>query len=156
MVGYAVKLPHPSTISRARMSMKRKGKDLEISRVKTSPIRSHSYFQPITERVILIRPLAKHIYNVNIVAVAAPPLPSTHLRRRDPLMMIRHQLARSALRARRRTSFNALRTFTSTSSRPAEVELTVDGKKVSVEAGSALIQACEKAGSTVPRFCYHE
>ncbi len=23
-------------------------------------------------------------------------------------------------------------------------------------AGSALIQACEKAGSTVPRYCYHE
>ena len=60
----------------------------------------------------------------------------------------------------------------------AEVELTVDGKKVSIEgkshlsressdtsgysanpratAGSALIQACEKAGVTIPRYCYHE
>merc|ERR1712054_41340 len=27
---------------------------------------------------------------------------------------------------------------------------------VSVEAGSALIQACEKAGATIPRYCYHE
>ena len=36
------------------------------------------------------------------------------------------------------------------------MELTVDGKKVSIEAGSALIQACEKAGVTIPRFCYHE
>jgi ferredoxin len=36
------------------------------------------------------------------------------------------------------------------------VELTIDGKKVSVEAGSALIQACEKAGVTIPRYCYHE
>lgn len=43
-----------------------------------------------------------------------------------------------------------------TAQRPAEVELTIDGKKVSIEAGSALIQACEKAGSTVPRYCYHE
>lgn len=43
-----------------------------------------------------------------------------------------------------------------TAHRPAEVELTIDGKKVSIEAGSALIQACEKAGSTVPRYCYHE
>jgi NADH dehydrogenase (ubiquinone) Fe-S protein 1 len=40
--------------------------------------------------------------------------------------------------------------------RPAEVELTIDGKKVSIEAGSALIQACEKAGVTIPRYCYHE
>ena len=31
-----------------------------------------------------------------------------------------------------------------------------DGKKVSIEAGSALIQACEKAGVTIPRYCYHE
>lgn len=36
------------------------------------------------------------------------------------------------------------------------MELTVDGKKVSIEAGSALIQACEKAGVMVPRYCYHE
>lgn len=43
-----------------------------------------------------------------------------------------------------------------TTPRSAEVELTIDGKKVSVEAGSALIQACEKAGVTVPRYCYHE
>lgn len=36
------------------------------------------------------------------------------------------------------------------------VELTIDGKKVEIEAGSALIQACEKAGVTIPRYCYHE
>ncbi|TLS23208.1 uncharacterized protein PpBr36_06281 [Pyricularia pennisetigena] len=34
--------------------------------------------------------------------------------------------------------------------------ILTDGKKVSIEAGSALIQACEKAGATVPRYCYHE
>lgn len=42
------------------------------------------------------------------------------------------------------------------SQRHAEVELTIDGKKVSIEAGAALIQACDKAGIVVPRYCYHE
>ncbi|KAL7752848.1 ndufs1 NADH-ubiquinone oxidoreductase subunit [Sorochytrium milnesiophthora] len=37
-----------------------------------------------------------------------------------------------------------------------EVELFVNGKSVKVEQGAALIQACEKAGVDVPRFCYHE
>lgn len=42
-------------------------------------------------------------------------------------------------------------------SRPAfaEVTLTVDGRKVSIEQGSSLIQAIEKAGIQVPRYCYH-
>ncbi|KAF2216634.1 hypothetical protein CERZMDRAFT_33836 [Cercospora zeae-maydis SCOH1-5] len=55
-----------------------------------------------------------------------------------------------------RNGSRAARTFATTSQRRADVELTVDGKKVSVPAGSALIQACEKAGATVPRYCYHE
>ncbi|VVT53059.1 uncharacterized protein SAPINGB_P003383 [Magnusiomyces paraingens] len=46
--------------------------------------------------------------------------------------------------------------FSSSTSRQKEVEVTIDGKTVLVEAGSALIQACEKAGVTVPRYCYHE
>ncbi|QIX01492.1 hypothetical protein AMS68_007009 [Peltaster fructicola] len=61
--------------------------------------------------------------------------------------------ARSQQAARR---VNAARHFSQSARRPADVELTIDGKKVSVPAGSALIQACEKAGSTVPRYCYHE
>lgn len=40
--------------------------------------------------------------------------------------------------------------------RRAEVELFIDGKSVKIEQGTALIQACEKAGATIPRFCYHE
>ncbi|KAK9365587.1 hypothetical protein V1509DRAFT_632786 [Lipomyces kononenkoae] len=48
------------------------------------------------------------------------------------------------------------RGFSSSRRAMAEVEVTVDGKKVMIEAGSALIQACEKAGVTVPRYCYHE
>ncbi|KAJ5580915.1 NADH-ubiquinone oxidoreductase 78 kDa subunit [Penicillium hetheringtonii] len=66
---------------------------------------------------------------------------------------MRPQLFRAAAR-----SFQGppTRTFATTAPRAAEVELTIDGKKVSVEAGSALIQACEKAGATIPRYCYHE
>ncbi|KAH7106813.1 NADH-quinone oxidoreductase [Auriculariales sp. MPI-PUGE-AT-0066] len=37
-----------------------------------------------------------------------------------------------------------------------DVTLTVDGKQVTVPAGSALIQACEAAGAMIPRFCYHD
>ncbi|KAF9196904.1 NADH dehydrogenase (ubiquinone) 78K chain precursor, 5-prime end [Haplosporangium sp. Z 27] len=37
-----------------------------------------------------------------------------------------------------------------------EVEVFVDGKSIKIEAGSAAIQACEKAGVHIPRFCYHE
>ncbi|KAI1330640.1 hypothetical protein F5Y16DRAFT_362314 [Xylariaceae sp. FL0255] len=70
--------------------------------------------------------------------------------------MLRHKLARSAWRTSRNATANASRAFSATSQRPAEVELTVDGKKVSIEAGAALIQACEKAGVTIPRYCYHE
>ncbi|KAI0004810.1 NADH-ubiquinone oxidoreductase 78 kDa subunit mitochondrial precursor [Xylariaceae sp. FL0662B] len=69
--------------------------------------------------------------------------------------MLRQSLARSAWRTSRHAA-NASRAFSATAGRPAEVELTVDGKKVSIEAGSALIQACEKAGVTIPRYCYHE
>ncbi|KAI1257051.1 NADH dehydrogenase (ubiquinone) 78K chain precursor, 5-prime end [Eutypa lata] len=69
--------------------------------------------------------------------------------------MLRQSLARSAWRTGRYAAKSS-RAFSATAQRPAEVELTVDGKKVSIEAGSALIQACEKAGVTVPRYCYHE
>lgn len=69
---------------------------------------------------------------------------------------MRQQLMRSLGRSQRLAKLNATRSFSSSVRRPAEVELTVDGKKVSIEAGSALIQACEKAGVTIPRYCYHE
>lgn len=70
--------------------------------------------------------------------------------------MLRQTLARSAWRTGKHPARAASRAFTATAQRPAEVELTIDGKKVSIEAGSALIQACEKAGVTIPRYCYHE
>ncbi|KAF8179877.1 Ndufs1 [Pholiota molesta] len=51
---------------------------------------------------------------------------------------------------------NSRRSLSSTSSRAADITLTVDGKEVTVPQGSALIQACEAAGATIPRFCYHD
>lgn len=36
------------------------------------------------------------------------------------------------------------------------VEVFVDGKSVEVEPGTTVLQACEKAGIQIPRFCYHE
>ncbi|KAF8333195.1 uncharacterized protein EI90DRAFT_3145310 [Cantharellus anzutake] len=54
---------------------------------------------------------------------------------------------------------SCLRPFTSSNQRKADVTLTVDGKEVTVPQGShrsALIQACEAAGSPIPRFCYHD
>ncbi|KAI5283651.1 NADH dehydrogenase (ubiquinone) 78K chain precursor, 5-prime end, partial [Ascosphaera acerosa] len=68
-----------------------------------------------------------------------PPLPLRRQRQRVP-------------------GFVTTRPFSRSAARPAvaDVELTVDGKKVTVPAGTALIQACEKAGSTVPRYCYHD
>ncbi|KAI0827351.1 NADH-ubiquinone oxidoreductase [Trametes gibbosa] len=48
------------------------------------------------------------------------------------------------------------RAFSSTPAKKADITLTVDGKEVTVPQGSALIQACEAAGATIPRFCYHD
>jgi hypothetical protein len=49
-----------------------------------------------------------------------------------------------------------VRTFSLSTPRKQEVEVFVDNNPVKIEQGSAVIQACEKAGYTIPRFCYHE
>ncbi|XP_041056273.1 NADH-ubiquinone oxidoreductase 75 kDa subunit, mitochondrial [Carcharodon carcharias] len=36
------------------------------------------------------------------------------------------------------------------------VEVFVDGKQVMVEPGTTVLQACEKVGIQIPRFCYHD
>ncbi|XP_030637496.1 NADH-ubiquinone oxidoreductase 75 kDa subunit, mitochondrial [Chanos chanos] len=36
------------------------------------------------------------------------------------------------------------------------VEVFVDGKPIMVEPGTTVLQACEKVGVQIPRFCYHE
>ena len=42
--------------------------------------------------------------------------------------------------------------FSMSTIKRAEIEVTIDGKKVLVEQGTALIQACEKAGVQIPRY----
>ncbi|KAI7854934.1 G subunit of NADH dehydrogenase [Circinella umbellata] len=49
-----------------------------------------------------------------------------------------------------------VRAFSATTTKKEEVEVFIDGKSVMIEQGSALIQACEKAGADIPRFCYHD
>jgi NADH dehydrogenase (ubiquinone) Fe-S protein 1 len=44
------------------------------------------------------------------------------------------------------------RQFSISTVKRAEIELTSDGKKVKVEQGSAIIQACEIAGVQIPRY----
>lgn len=39
---------------------------------------------------------------------------------------------------------------------PKMVKLSINGQEVEVEQGTAIIQACEKVGVQIPRFCYHE
>ena len=48
---------------------------------------------------------------------------------------MRQQLWRSLRRSQRLAKLDAARGFSSSVRRPAEVELTVDGKKVSIEGG---------------------
>ncbi|RKF51397.1 NADH-ubiquinone oxidoreductase 78 kDa subunit, mitochondrial [Golovinomyces cichoracearum] len=87
--------------------------------------------------------------------------------------MLRRKLVCCLQRSGKHVESKHLRRFVTSSKQHAEIQLTIDGKQVSIEgaknnpfhtcrstnqvaAGSALIQACEKAGVTVPRYCYHE
>ncbi|GAA5914671.1 uncharacterized protein JCM6883_001036 [Sporobolomyces salmoneus] len=67
-------------------------------------------------------------------------------------MLCRTPLASAA----RRLPSTSTRALSSTARRQADVTLEVDGVSVTVPQGTALIQACEKAGATIPRFCYHD
>ncbi|GME96380.1 unnamed protein product [[Candida] boidinii] len=53
-------------------------------------------------------------------------------------------------------SQSSLRNFSTSSRKFAEVDVHIDGIPVKIEAGSSIIQAAEKAGVTIPRYCYHE
>lgn len=48
------------------------------------------------------------------------------------------------------------RLFSGTSRALKEVNVTIDGRTVSIEAGSSIIQAADKAGVMIPRYCYHD
>lgn len=51
---------------------------------------------------------------------------------------------------------NAVRSSAQTAPAPQKVEVFVDDKRVLVEPGSTVLQACALAGVEIPRFCYHE
>jgi NADH dehydrogenase (ubiquinone) Fe-S protein 1 len=51
---------------------------------------------------------------------------------------------------------HASRAFSATQIKRGEIELEIDGKSVKIEQGAALIQACDKAGVHIPRYCYHD
>ncbi|XP_022067010.2 NADH-ubiquinone oxidoreductase 75 kDa subunit, mitochondrial isoform X1 [Acanthochromis polyacanthus] len=51
---------------------------------------------------------------------------------------------------------NARTAATATAAASNLLEVFVDGKPVMVEPGTTVLQACEKAGMQIPRFCYHE
>lgn len=53
-------------------------------------------------------------------------------------------------------SISSRRLLSSSRRSLAEVQVTVDGKTVSIEAGSSIIQAADKAGVMIPRYCYHD
>ena len=36
------------------------------------------------------------------------------------------------------------------------IKLLVDGKEIEIEEGSTVMQACEKKGAEIPRFCFHD
>lgn len=50
----------------------------------------------------------------------------------------------------------ATRSFAKSSIAKQDVELKIDGIPVSIEKGSSIIQAAEKAGVYIPRYCYHD
>lgn len=57
-----------------------------------------------------------------------------------------------------RQSFSRItkRLLSGTTRRLQDVDVTIDGKTVLIEAGSSIIQAATKAGVVIPRYCYHE
>ena len=36
------------------------------------------------------------------------------------------------------------------------IKLKINDKNIEIEDGLTVLQACEKAGVEIPRFCYHE
>ncbi|XP_047457213.1 NADH-ubiquinone oxidoreductase 75 kDa subunit, mitochondrial-like [Mugil cephalus] len=51
---------------------------------------------------------------------------------------------------------NARTASTATAAASNLLEVFVDGKPITVEPGTTVLQACEMAGMQIPRFCYHE
>ncbi|KAJ1719652.1 ndufs1 NADH-ubiquinone oxidoreductase subunit [Coemansia erecta] len=70
-------------------------------------------------------------------------------------MMLKAAAHRAAMLGRGAAHVSA-RGLRSSAQARKEIEMFIDGKAVQIEEGSAIIQAAEKAGVTIPRFCYHE
>ncbi|XP_062907680.1 NADH-ubiquinone oxidoreductase 75 kDa subunit, mitochondrial [Mobula hypostoma] len=75
-------------------------------------------------------------------------------------IMLRLPVIRKTLTSAARSTKECLRTksivrCTSTAAGNL-VEVFVDGKPVMVEPGTTVLQACEKVGIQIPRFCYHD
>ena len=45
--------------------------------------------------------------------------------------------------------------MTDTEPKTDTVAITVDGKEIEARPGELVIDACERAGVYIPRFCYH-
>lgn len=45
---------------------------------------------------------------------------------------------------------------TTASGPPKLVEVFIDDKRIEVEPGTTVLEACARAGVEIPRFCYHE
>ena len=48
------------------------------------------------------------------------------------------------------------RTNSTTTQKPEKLEVFVDDKRVLVDPGTTIIQACAMVGVEIPRFCYHD
>ncbi|XP_075036301.1 NADH-ubiquinone oxidoreductase 75 kDa subunit, mitochondrial [Mixophyes fleayi] len=68
--------------------------------------------------------------------------------------MLRFPVVRRALAHATQATNSNVRTATTAASNLLEV--FVDGKPIMVEPGTTVLQACEKVGVQIPRFCYHE
>ncbi|XP_062389869.1 NADH-ubiquinone oxidoreductase 75 kDa subunit, mitochondrial-like isoform X1 [Sardina pilchardus] len=71
--------------------------------------------------------------------------------------MLRLPIVKRALSGVAQASANNVRTAaTATATASNLIEVFIDGKPVMVEPGTTVLQACEKVGMQIPRFCYHE
>ncbi|KAM4626456.1 NADH-ubiquinone oxidoreductase 75 kDa subunit, mitochondrial [Discoglossus pictus] len=68
--------------------------------------------------------------------------------------MLRLPAVRRVLESAAKVTKNNVRTTATAASNL--IEVFVDGTPIMVEPGTTVLQACEKVGMQIPRFCYHE
>lgn len=190
-------MPHLPTISRALMSMEKERKKIEIGKILDFTDLNALAGPIITEMIEFVQQALRLMEDVNIAGKTVwidkghLATLALNLATLSAPSMLRTQLVRAAARATRQSNHHAARTFGTTQSRRAEVELTIGmehhienrygnadvhcrweegvdrrycyefcgpirSKLTIATAGSALIQACEKAGVTIPRWASFE